>query len=270
MTYAGAVAFYTALSFAPLLVVLLVAMSLFMGPGAEKQLSTQLSQMMGEQAASITSQILKEAERPTLRNWAGAISLATLLFSATSVFAQLQQALNVMWNVKPDYKNGLWGFVRKRLLSLGMIITLGFLLVVSLAVSAGLQSLLSGTVGDDSTVGETFWLLVNLAVSLAVFTLLFSMMFRYLPDVRIAWRDVWIGAALTAVLFTLGKWGIGTYLGVAGVGSAYGAAGSLLVLLVWVYYSCIILFLGAEFTQVWAKRQGHPIQPDTHAKPRNP
>jgi membrane protein len=270
MVYAGAVAFYTALSFAPLLVVLLVAINATLGPGAEAGLVDQLKQLMGEQAASIAEQVLTEAEQPTLRSWAGVISLAMLLFSSTTVFAQLQLALNVMWDVKGDYSNGLWAFLRKRLLSLGMVLTIGFLLIVSLVASAVIQAVIGGP-GDDEgwTVMAVVWLVVNLVASLAIFTLTFAAMFKYLPDAKVAWKDVWIGAAITAVLLTLGKWAIGTYLGVAGVGSAYGAAGSLMVFLVWVYYSCVIVFLGAEFTQVWSRRAGRPIQPTEHAVRRS-
>jgi membrane protein len=269
MTFGAAVAFYTALSFAPLLVVLLVGLSLFMGDDAQARLVGQLNQLMGDQAGGVAQQVLQSADQPTLRNWAGVISLVMLVFSATGVFAQLQHALNLMWDVKAKPGAGLMGWVRKRVLSLGMILTIGFLLIVSLAVSTAIQAMLGGHPPEDGsgggTVGATFWAMLNAVVSVGVFTVLFGLMFRFLPDARVDWGDVWQGALLTAILFTVGKWAIGTYLGMASVGSAYGAAGSLLVLLVWVYYSCLILFIGAEFTQVWAKRSGKPIEPDEHA-----
>jgi len=158
------------------------------------------------------------------------------------------------------------GFARKRLLSLGMLLTIGFLLLVSLGLTAFLQATFGK--GDGGAAGA-FWLVFNNVMSLAVFVGLFAAMFKVLPDVDVQWRDVWIGAAITAGLFVVGKWAIGKYMGITGTGSAYGAAGSLLVLLVWVYYSAIILFIGAEFTQVWAKRQGRTITPDEHAVWRN-
>lgn len=265
MTYAAAVSFYTALSFAPLLVVLLVGLSLFLGPQAQEQLIQQLKELMGTQAGEVARQVLDSAEKPTMRSWAGLISLLSLVFSATGVFAQLQNALNVMWDVKADLKGGILAWIRKRVLSLGMILTVGFLLVVSLVASAVLQSLIGG--GGEGI--NPVWIVLNLAVSLLMFTGLFALMFKYLPDAQIPWKEVWIGAAITAALFILGKWAIGKYLGVASVGSAYGAAGSLLILLVWVYYSCVILFIGAEFTQVWSKRDGHPIQPEPNAVRRS-
>jgi len=267
MSYAAAVAFYTALSFAPLIVLLLAAITLFYGDAAKANLVGELRAYAGEGVAGMAEQAIANADKqPGVASFSGVIALATLLFSATGVFAQLQHALNFMWDVKQKPGGGVGGFVRKRLLSLGMLLTIGFLLLVSLGLTAFLQATFGK--GDGGAAGA-FWLVFNNVMSLAVFVGLFAAMFKVLPDVDVQWRDVWIGAAITAGLFVVGKWAIGKYMGITGTGSAYGAAGSLLVLLVWVYYSAIILFIGAEFTQVWAKRQGRTITPDEHAVWRN-
>jgi membrane protein len=192
------------------------------------------------------------------------IGVATILFGATGVVGQLQTSLNKIWEVEPRPGRGVLGIVRDRLFSFAMVLAIGFLLLVSLAISAALAavdsyaaSLLPGS--------EALLQVVNFVVALGIVTGLFALMYRYLPDVRIAWRDVWIGAAVTALLFTIGKFLIGLYLGNSTVGSTYGAAASLVILLLWVYYSSQILFLGAEFTEVYARRHGSRIEPDEDA-----
>ena len=166
----------------------------------------------------------------------------------------MQSSLNAIWDVEAKPSEGVWGWLRKRLLSAGMIIALAFVLLVSLGISAAISAVMPS--------GGMIWDIVNFVVSLGVFTLLFAIIFKYLPDVSVQWRDVWVGAAVTAVLFAVGKTLIGIYLGKSSVASSYGAAGSLLILLLWVYYSSLLVFLGAEFTQVQAKVGGSPIQPD--------
>jgi membrane protein len=187
-----------------------------------------------------------------------------LLFGATALFGQLQDALNTVWEVQPKPGRGLWGIIRDRLLSLTMVMGTAFLLLVSLVVSAALAAL-GSLMGDwqGSVIGHV----VNGAVSLVVITLLFAMIFRFLPDARVAWRDVWLGAAITAVLFLIGKFAIGLYLGKASIGSTYGAAGSLAVLLVWIYYSSQIFLYGAEFTKSYADHYGSRIVPTPNAEP---
>lgn len=264
LTYAAALAFYTALSFAPLLVVLFACLSLFLGDAAQQELVAQIGSVAGQSAADIAQAVLDSGEaRPKLSSFAGIAGGIALLVSATGVFAQLQAFLNSIWGVKASPRNGVWDWVRKRVLSLGMIIALGFLLLVSLGVSASIQLVLSAF-GITDRAG-LLWVLLDNALSIGIFFIVFAGVFRFLPDVRIRWSDVWRGAALTAVLFALGKWGIGKYLGVSSVGSAYGAAGSLVLLLVWVYYSAIIVFFGAEMTEAWAHRRGHAIRPEEHA-----
>lgn len=263
MSHGAALAFYTALSLAPLLL-LLVWIGGMLGPETEQQLIEQLVGLIGPQGAETIKMILDGAEEPSLGNLAGIAGFGTLLLSATGVFGQLQHALNVIWDVEPKPKQGVWGLIRKRLLSLGMVLTIGFLLMVSMAASAALsavinlmQGVLPGT--------ELVWRLADIALSVLLFAVGFGTIYKLLPDVKIAWRDVWFGGFVTAALFTAGKVLIGLYLGNSSVGSAYGAAGSLIVLLVWVYYSSLIIFFGAELTQVWALRRGSGLEPDKHA-----
>jgi membrane protein len=258
LSLAGALAFYTALSLAPMLVILLKIASL-LGQGTQQQLSGQIKGVVGQQAGQGVEMVMHSAkQQPGWGSFAGIISLIILIFSASGVFAQLQASLNRIWNVRAKPSEGVWGWLRKRLLSIGMLIALAFILLVSLAVSA-----VSGIAmpGDGAILQG-----INFVVSLAVFALLFAVMFKYLPDVKMAWRDVWTGSLVTAVLFAVGKWLIGLYLGHSSVASSYGAAGSLLVLLLWVYYSSLLVFLGAEATQVQARMRGSPIQPDKHAE----
>lgn len=263
-TLAAALAYYTALSFAPL-IILLLAIASYLGDGTQARLRTELEQMLDPKSAEMITTIIQASkEQPNVRTTAGLISLATLLFSASGVFAQLQAALNRIWNVKPRPGAGVLAWVRKRLLSFGMVLTLAFVLIVSVAATAIIAGAFSGGSDGSGWVGKLLQF-VNFALSIGVFTLLFALIYKFLPDVKIAWKDVWIGALITALLFAVGKWGIGLYLGRSAVGSSYGAAGSLIALLVWVYYSGLILFLGAEVTEVWAKRTGSSIEPNAYA-----
>jgi len=174
--------------------------------------------------------------------------------------------LNRIWEVEPKPGGGIWGFVRNRLVSFGMILGVGFLLLVSLVISAAMGSIDRWAEGLGGA-GRVLALILSFALSFAVITLLFALIYKYLPDVKIAWRDVWIGAVVTALLFTVGKFLIGLYVAKTSVASSYGAAGSLVILLLWVYYSAQIVFLGAEFTQVYASRYGSKIEPADNAVP---
>lgn len=264
MTLGAALAYYTALSIAPLLVLLVWAASA-MGHDMQQKLVDELVGLVGKQGGEAIQMIVQNAkDRPDLGKVAGYISIGMLLFSAAGVFGQLQASLNRLWNVKSKPKQGVWGWVRKRLLSFGMVFTIGFLLLVSMAVSAGISMVL-GSVRQSLPGGEALWQVVNFVAPLIVIIPLFALVFEYLPDAIIPWRDVWIGAAVTGLLFAVGKLGIGLYLGHGSVGSAYGAAGSLIVLLVWVFYSSLILFFGAELTQAWMAWKGTPIKPSKHA-----
>jgi len=209
--------------------------------------------------------MIESASRPTTGLAATFLGSVTLLFGALGVFGELQNSLNTIWEVKPKPAKGLLDgvkrFVVRRLLSFTMVLGIGFLLLASLVLSAAISAF-GEYVGNRWPLAD-FWLqLLNFVISFAVITLLFAMMFKFLPEIKIAWKDVWLGAAVTSALFSLGKFLIGLYLGRSEVGNTFGAAGSLAILLIWIYYSAQILFFGAEFTQVYANRYGSRIVPD--------
>ena len=265
VTLAASLAYYTALSMAPL-VLLVLRVAAFFGPQAQKDLVDQITALIGPQGGDAVQLVIESSKsEPVAGNVAGILSLLMLIFGASAVFSELQHALNTIWDVRSRAKSGVWGWIRKRLLSMGILLAVLFLLLVSTVISAVLA--LGPRATADLPGGAALWSAVHLVFSIVVFTALFALMFRYLPDVRIQWRDVWLGAFATAVLFALGKLAVGFYLGRSSVGSAYGAAGSLVVLLVWTYYSALIFFFGAEWTQVWARAHGRGIQPNRFADP---
>ena len=261
----AALAYYTVFSIAPLIVIVIAIGGVWFGKqAAQDQIFGQLASLVGEQGAKGISSLLEAANKPHEGIVATALAIVTLVFGATGVFVQLQDALNTIWEVKPKPGRGVWGFLRQRLLSLAMVFGIGFLLLVSLVLSAGLAA--TGKWFESSMPGgEAVWQVLNFIISFVVIAAMFTLMFKYLPDVKIAWKDVWLGGALTALLFTLGKFALGMYLGRSSVSSAYGAAGSLVILLLWVYYSAQILFFGAEFTQVYANRFGKKLEPAPNA-----
>lgn len=263
----AALAFYTALSIAPLLVISLgIAAAVFGQEAAQGQVVAQLGDLVGEQGAKAIQEMIANANQPAEGVFATVLSTIILLFGASGVFGQLQESLNTIWEVQPKPGRGILGIIRDRFLSFAMVLGCAFLLLVSLLLSTALGAL--GSVLDR--LPESLeWLshALHLGVSFIVITLLFAMMFKYLPDVKIQWRDVWLGAVITAALFTIGKFAIGLYLGKSSMASSYGVAGSFVVLLVWVYYSAQILFAGAEFTQVYADRYGSRIVPAENAEP---
>jgi membrane protein len=253
----AALAFYTALSLAPtLLVVIGIAGPIFGDEAARGGISHQIRDLVGEDGANTIQDMLAKSASKKSGVVATLIGMALLLYGATSLFAQLQEALNTVWNVKEeDTPQGVWGMVKSRLLSFSAVCGLAFLLLVSLVFSAVVSGL-SGKLDQWVPYSSVWMQLANLAVSLVVTTLLFAMIYKVLPAVRPAWKDVWVGAFATAVLFNLGKYLIGLYLGNASVGSTFGAAGSFVVLLFWMYYSAQIVLFGAEFTQVYATKYG--------------
>jgi membrane protein len=263
----AALAYYTIFSLAPLLLVVTAVAGLVWGREAVRgQLVSQLQGVVGPQGSQAIQTIIANAGQHGPGVLATVIGLVTILFGATGVFVQLQSAMDRVWNVEPRPGGGIWSFVKTRLLSFGMVLGIGFLLLVSLVVATAVTAVSAWVLGmmPGAKVlieGLTF------VVSFGLTTLLFAMIFKVLPDVEIAWRDVWIGAAVTALLFTVGKFLIGLYLAKSSVASTYGAAGSLVVLLLWIYYSSQILFLGAEFTQIYATRYGSQIKPSKHAVP---
>ena len=253
---AAALAYYTAVAIAPLVVLMLVLVVAFWDEKMESaQLASYLSDIAGSASADLFREIIASAKRPVLGSWAGILSVLVLAWGASNVFAQLQDALNKIWDAPPPEEIRFTRKVYKRILSFAMVLALGFLLLVSLALSAALEVL--GQYFQPLASGSNILLhVINATLSLVVITALIAAIYRVLPDVEIGWRQVILGAVLTAALFSLGKSALGWYLGRASTSSAYGAAGSLVVFLLWVYYSAQIFFFGAEFTQVYARRAG--------------
>ncbi len=263
---AAAVAFYTIFSLAPVAVVVVGVMGILIGEEAIRaELIHQVHDLIGPEGAKIVRTSFDRLNTQGGSIMATVVGMLILLFGATTVFAQLQAQLNRMWHVESKPGQNLLSFLRARLLSLGMILIIGFFLIVSLVVDATLSYVSNIAVLKLPGLNGAIEL-ANFVFSLALITALFSAIFKYLPDVKLRWSDVWVGAALTALLFELGKTLIGIYLGRSAVVSAYGAAGSLVVVLLWVYYSAQILFFGAEFTQVYASKRGHPMPPVNHAR----
>ena len=253
----AAISYYTIFSLAPLLVIVIaIAGAVFGREAVTGAIVAQLGGLIGEQGAGLIQNVVTSATLSGDGLWAGLISGAVLIMGATSVFAELQSALDRVWHVPPSEKpKGVWSVVKARILSFGLVLGIGFLLIVSLAVSAGIAAFSKFTAGVLPAY-ELLLQVVNTAVSLGIFTLLFAMIFKLMPSTPIAWRDVWVGAGTTAVLFEIGKVLIGLYLGKSSTAHAFAAAGSLVVLLAWVYYAAQIFLLGAEFTKAFADDHG--------------
>jgi membrane protein len=267
---AAALAYYTIFALAPLLIIAIAVAALFFDEAQVRQnMLNEIGALVGQNGRQAIEAMMDGASKPTTGLIATVIGVVTLLIAAGGFFNQLQDALNTIWEVQPKPGRGVWGIIKDRALSFTMVLATGFLLLASLIISTILSAagkLLGGHIGDQAL----FWQLINLVASFGISTLLFAVIFKVLPDAKILWRDVWIGAAATALLFTLGRFLIGWYLGHTATESAYGAAGSLVALLIWVYYSTQILFLGAEFTQVYAKSHGAHIEPTANAVPVTP
>ena len=262
---AAALAYYTAFSVAPLLLISISVAGLVFGrEAAEGRVFAQLQGLLGPGAAATIQESVAKSQDTGASTISAIIGLAMLVWSASGVFSQLQDSLNTIWEVAPDPNAGWLATIRRRFMSMTMVLGIGFLLLVSLVLSAGISAvgnLLSGFLPG----GEILWQGVNFVLGFAVVALLFAAIYKVLPDAEVAWSDVWVGAVVTSFLFTVGRILIGLYLGHASVGSTFGAAGSLLVFLVWVYYSAQILFFGAEFTQVHARCYGSRIRPSEGA-----
>lgn len=251
----AALAYYTIFSVGPLLLIAVAMAGIFFGQeAAQGRISAELGKVFGSKMAESLETMVQAAAKPKTGTLATIVGVITLLLGASGVFGQLKDALNTIWNVEKKKAAGIMGFVKERFLSMAMVLGIGFLLLVTLVVDAAISAM--GGLIEQYVGGEAVMHAIQLVVSFVVVSVLFAAIFRILPDLRIAWHDVWFGAIFTAILFVLGKFGLGIYLGKAAVGSAYGAAGSLVILLVWVYWSAQILFLGAEFTQVYARTYG--------------
>jgi membrane protein len=244
--------------------VIAIAGLVFGHDAAQNRIVSTLQGVVGPEGARAIQSLIQQASRPSSGILAALLGIVTLLIGAGGVVGQLHDSLNTIWGVEPKPGRGLWGLLRDRFLSFGMVLGIGFLLLVSLVVSAGLAALIQ-VMGGMLPGGAVVWHGVELLVSFGLITVLFALIYKVLPDVHLAWRDVWIGAAMTSLLFTLGKLLLGLYLGRKGVTSAYGAAGSLVLVLLWVYYSALIVFFGAEFTQVYANTYGAGVRPTEQA-----
>ena len=243
---------YTLLSLAPLVILTIALTSWAFGrPAAQHAIISEVSHLVGEEGARAVQAVITYGKTPKGTNGASIIGILVLLFGASSVFGELQSALNKIWEVPPGARHSLMGLVRSRLFSFAMVLAIGFLSLVSLIASAALTTF---GIYFSAALPAPAWVLHlgNAGITFVLITALIAVILKYVPDVAIRWRDVWVGAVVTAALFTLGKAAIGVYLGSAAVGSAYGAAGSLVVVIVWVYYSAMIFYFGAEFTRAHA------------------
>lgn len=263
----AALAYYTVFSLAPLILVLLAIIGVIFRndpAGAWDRITEQMRYFLDPSGVAVVQDIAKTAAQPAAGLWATIIGVALALFGASGVFGQLQDALNTIWGVKAKPGAAFWDYIRIRFLSFAMVAGVCFMLLVTLTIDAllkGFGAYLESWLPGGATLGVS----VYMAINFFFVVLLFAMMFRYLPDVEVRWRDMWVGAAMTAILFLLGKWALGFYLGSGAAGSAYGAASSLVTLLLWIYYSSQILLFGAEFTQVYANRYGAGAKPSVHA-----
>lgn len=261
------VAYYSIFSLPALLIIIVTVAGIAFGRDAvQNQITDQIGGMIGPDTAKDIQGMIANSYQQGNNAIALVIGVATLLFGATGVFIALQKSLNRVWEVKADpKKSGIKTLIKARAISFGVILAIGFLLLISLALTTGLTALSTWIESHLPNPVLYLFYVLNFLVTLGIITLLFAMLYRFLPDVNIEWKSVWVGAAITALLFVLGKYALAFYFGKAEPGSTYGAAGSIILILLWVSYSCLILFFGAEFTQVYAKRYGHSIEPNDNA-----
>lgn len=263
---AGSLAYYTIFSMAPLLILIISLSGIFLGKEAvEGQVYTQLEGFLGNDTASQLQEIIKKATLSGKGTMAAVVGGVTLLIGATTVFAEIQDSINTIWGLKPKPKKGWVKMLQNRFLSFSVIVSLGFLLLVSLAVTSVIDLLSDRLQAAFPDITVVIFYILNQLITLTIITLIFGVIFKVLPDAKIKWRDIFWGAVVTALLFMLGKFGISFYISKSDVGSTYGAAGSLVVLLLWAYYSAIILYFGAEFTKAYAVRYGSEIHPNDYA-----
>ena len=263
---AAALAYNTIFSLPPLLFIILMAAGAFFGEAAMSgQLYAQSKAALGSDAAAQIQTMIKSLNEQEMHGMAKVIGFGTLFFAATTFFITLQESLNAIWNIKPKPKNGIAQMVKARFLSFGMILSIALLMLISFVLSAALSFFTDYLKDIFPDVTVYLLKLLDFIVSVGVITLLFALIYKFLPDAIIRWKDVWAGGAITAFLFVIGKFLIGWYLSFSDVGSAYGVAGSIIIILVWIYYSSLIVFYGAEFTQEYAKRFGEEIRPKSYA-----
>lgn len=264
--YSASLAYTTVFSFGPLLIVIIFLCSIFFGQEATQgRIYAQMQQFVGHDTAEQLQTIIKNASLSGKGPAAAVIGIITLLFGATAVFAEIQDSINTIWGLKAKPKKGLWKIVHNRFLSFSVVVSLGFLLLVSLAISTiieGLSDKLKHSFPDAAVI---IFYILDLVISFVVITALFAVIFKVLPDAKTKWKDILPGAVASGILFMIGKFAISFYIGKSHVGTTYGAAGSLVVLLLWVYYSAIILYLGAEFAKTWISHNGFSIRPNDYA-----
>lgn len=262
----AAVAYYTVFSLGPFLIIVIAMASLVFGQQAARdQILGQIQGLIGTEGARFVADAIDTTRRPSENILASVIGVVTLLLGALGIFGELKDSLNTMWGVEPKPGRGIKGILLDRLLSFGMVLVTGFMLLVSLVVSTAITAMVS-YLGDNLAIAPNTLEAINFILSFLVITVLFALIFKYLPDGHVKWGNAWLGAAVTALLFVIGKFAIGFYLGKSQMASAYGAAGSVIIVLVWIYYAAQILFFGAEFTKVSAIKYGSGIIPDADAQ----
>lgn len=266
MHFGASLSYYTIFALPPIITVIItLAGTLFGQEAVSGHLYYQLSGMLGEKGALEVQNIVELASKLKPNLIAKIVGVAAIIISSTGVFLAIQDALNAIWSVKAKPKSGIVRLVVNRALSFAMVMSIGFLLMVSLVIHAAVQAISVLMEAYFKSVTLIFMQVFNLVLPIAIITVLFALIFKFLPDAKIRWKDVWVGAFVTSLLFSLGKFLIGFYLGNTDVGSAYGAAGIIIILLTWIFYSSILLFLGAEFTKVYSSRYGKGIQPSEFA-----
>ncbi|MFN7160686.1 MAG: YihY/virulence factor BrkB family protein [Candidatus Gracilibacteria bacterium] len=266
----AALSYYTVFSLAPLLIIIISVAGIFLGQdAAQGNIVAQMQSLIGQSGATFIQDILKNASKPEASSIAAVIGVITLVLGASGVFSELQSSLNTIWGVKPDPKKGIWGAIKDRFLSFTLVIGVAFLLLVSLSVDAVLSALNDYIASLLSSFAATYMIQgLSVLISFLLITVLFGLIYKVLPDRNLKWRHVIIGALVTSFLFTIGKFLIGLYIGNSNFTDTYGAAGSLIVILLWVFYASSILFLGAEFTKVYVRSEGAKVETTKGARVR--
>ena len=261
------IAYYSIFSIPGLLVLIIAIAGYFFGPEAvNENLITQIAETIGKESAMQIKDMLEKSTTEKSTTWGSIIGISILLVGATGVFVELQKTLNLIWNVKVKPQNSYWLMLKSRLFSFGLILAIAFLLIISLVISTALVAMSSWVKVDTSPIMIIVFEIINFIISLVVISLLFAMIFKILPDAKIQWNHVWMGSLVTGILFTMGKTGLSYYFGKAEPASVYGAAGSVILILLWVSYSSMILFFGAEFTAAYAKKYTGIVPPTDIAK----
>ncbi|MCK7558985.1 YihY/virulence factor BrkB family protein [Chitinophaga sedimenti] len=262
----AALAYYTIFSIAPMMIIVIFLCDIFLGREAvEGKLFNEIQGMVGPEAAAQIQQMIQNASLSNNVSWATIVGVVTLIVGATGVFGEIQDSINTIWRLKAKPKKGFVKMIINRLLSFSLVISLGFILLVSLALNTLMEVMSDRLFAFFPEAEVVVVYIANIVITLIIISLLFAIIFKVLPDAKIQWKHVLVGAVATAILFMLGKFGIGLYMGMSKVGTTYGAAGSIVIILLWVYYSSAILYFGAEFTRSWVEKKGCEIEPNDYA-----